>query len=242
MGKERLEALQKRWKAESFVYCLLLALAGSVVLTTALHAGAGWPSWIGGPIGVLLAVVVLLLFPYWRMGLTDIARYLDRLVPELEESCGLLLRDGSELGSLEKLQAIRTAEKLSRATMPHPLRKKLLAAAGLLLLAVLLSAGIDALAGHRAKKALPATVAGMEGTRAPVAPGIRAINIRITPPAYTGRPVRQQSDFSLQAEEGAVLSWELETTVPVDTLQFIFNDTARVLLRAVDAGRTRWRC
>jgi hypothetical protein len=241
MGKERLEALQKRWKAESFVYCLLLAFAGSVLLTTALHVGAGWSLWTGWPIGLLLLVAALFLFPYWRISLTDIARYLDQLLPELEESCGLLLREGSELGSLEKLQAMRTAENLSRVKMPHPLRKKLLTAGGLLLLAVLLSVGIGAVAGHGAGKVSVVSVVGVRKMATPAAPGIRAIHIRITPPAYTGRPVRQQSDFSLEVEEGAVLSWELETTAPADTMQFIFNDTVRVSLRAVDAGHTRWR-
>jgi hypothetical protein len=241
MGKERLEALQKRWKAECFVYCLLLAFAGSVLLTTALHVGAGWPLWIGWPAGVLLLVAVLSFFPYWRMGLTDIARYLDRLLPELEESCGLLLRDGSELGSLERLQAGRVEARLGRAAVPDPVRWKVWFGVGWLLLAVLLSVGIGAVAGHGAGKAPVVSDVGVRKMVMPAAPGIRAIHIRITPPAYTGRPVRQQSDFSLEAEEGAVLSWELETTAPVDTLQFIFNDTVRISLRAADAGHTRWQ-
>jgi hypothetical protein len=239
MGKERLEALQKRWKAESFFYCLLLAFAGSVLLTTALHVGAGWPLWTGWPIGVLLLVAALFLFPYWRMGLTDIVRYLDQLLPELEESCGLLLRDGSELGSLERLQAGRVEAKLERVAVPDPVRRKVWFGVGWLLMAVLLSVGIGVVAGHGAGKASVVSVNGVRTMVTPAPPGIRAIHIRITPPAYTGRPVRQQSDFSLKVEEGAVLSWELETTAPVDTLQFIFNDTVRISLRAVDAGHTR---
>jgi len=241
MGKKRLEALQKRWKAESFVYCLLLAFAASVLLTTALHIGVSWPLWSGWPIGVLFFVTALFLFPYWRMGLTDIARYLDRLLPELEESCGLLLRHDSELGSLERLQVGRVEAKLEWVAVPDPVRRKVWFGVGWLLLAVLLSVGIGAVAGHGVAKASVASIveAGKRGM--PAAPGIRAIHIRITPPAYTGRVVRQQSDFSLQVEEGAVLSWELETTAPVDTLQFIFNDTLRLSLRAADTGHTLWR-
>jgi hypothetical protein len=113
MGKERLHRLQRQWKAESFVYCLLLALAGGVLLTAVLHAGLGWPLWAGGPAVLLCLVISLALSPYWRVTLTDTTRYLDRMLPELEESCGLLLRDGTELGPLEKLQAARTAEKLA---------------------------------------------------------------------------------------------------------------------------------
>ena len=240
MGKQRLEALQRQWKAESFAYCLLLALACGVLLTTALHAGAGWPVWAGWPIGVLSFGVALLLFPYWRMSLTDISRYLDGLLPELEESCGLLLREDAELGPLEKLQAIRTAGLLNRLSTPHPLRKKLLSASGLLAVAVALSIGIVAAAG-RGRGVAPAI--GASGARVPAqaaasapAPAIRTVSVRITPPAYTRRPVRHQSDLSLRVEEGALLGWELSTTAGVDSLQFIFNDTARLSLQPVNPG------
>lgn len=241
-GKERLEALRRQWKAESIVYCMLLALAATVLLTVAVHAVAGWAWWAGWPIGCCCLLASLLIFPYWRITLTDTCRYLDRVLPELEESCGLLLRAGVELGSLEKLQAARTAEKLRRVRVPDPLRKKLRAAAGLLGLAVLLGAGGIVLGG--VQKEVKAGVAGGPGivvAGGSEAPGIRSVTIRVTAPAYTGRPVRRQSDFSLRVEEGALLSWELETTAAVDTLQFLFNDTARVSLRAANAERTLWR-
>jgi hypothetical protein len=245
MGKQRLEALQRQWKAESFAYCLLLALACGVLLTTALHTGAGWPVWAGWPIGALSFGAALLLFPYWRMSLTDISRYLDRLLPELEESCGLLLRADSELGPLEKLQAIRMAGLLNRLSTPHPLRKKLLTATGLLTLAVALSIGIVVAAGRGRSGAAAIVASGRVPAQtaavAAVAATIRTVSIRITPPAYTGRPVRHQSELSLRVEEGAVLSWELSTTAGVDSVQFIFNDTARLSLQPVNAERTLWR-
>ena len=241
MGKERLDMLQRRWKAESFVYCLLLALAGSVLLTAVLHAGMGWPLWVGGPVVLLCLAISLALSPYWRITRTDTARYLDRMLPELEESCGLLLRGAAELGPLEKLQAARTAERLALIRAPRPLRQKLVVATGLFVLAVLLSAGIGVMGGHRRSVAATAVVQARMAASEKAAPGIRAVSIRITPPAYTGRPVRSQPVFSLQVEEGAILSWEVATTAAVDTVQFIFNDTARVSLRAANAERTLWR-
>jgi hypothetical protein len=241
MGKERLDMLQRQWKAESFVYCLLLALAGAVLLTAVLHTGLGWPLWVGGPAVLLCLVISLALSPYWRITLADTASYLDRMLPELEESCGLLLRGGAELGPLEKLQAARTAERLTRIRAPHPLRRKLFVAAGLLVLAALLSAGIGVMGGHRRSVAAAAVFSGKVGVSEKAAPGVLSVSIRITPPAYTGRPVRSQSVFALQVEEGAVLSWEVATTAAVDTVQFIFNDTVRVSLRAANAERTLWR-
>src|SRR5438309_1121935 len=101
-GIERLRALQKRWKAESIVYCLLLGLAVSILPGVMVSVVAGVL------VLVLSFAVALVVFPYWRLTLMDTARYLDRQLPELEESCGLLLRPVSELGPLERLQAART--------------------------------------------------------------------------------------------------------------------------------------
>ena len=238
MGKERLDRLQRQWKAESFVYCLLLALAGAVLLTAVLHTGLGWPLWAGGPAVLLCLVVSLVLSPYWRITLADTASYLDRMLPELEESCGLLLRGRAELGPLEKLQVARTAERLTLIRAPHPMRRRLVVAAGLLVLAVLMSAGITRIRGK--KKEGRIIIMGVP-IKEKAAPGVLSVSIRITPPAYTGRAVRSQPAFALQVEEGAVLSWEVTTTAAVDTLQFIFNDTAKVSLRAANAEHTLWR-
>ncbi len=239
MRSKRLSVLQRRWKAESFLYCGLLTLAGSVLLTGLLHSTAGWPLWVGWPVTATLGVLVLWRFPYWRMSVTDIARFLDRRLPELEESCWLLLRDPAEMGSLERLQAVRIAEKLERVVAPDPLRRKVGLAAGALLLAVILSAGIRVVAGRPAvMRAAPVVP---RERREAAAPGIRAVHIYITPPAYTGRPVREQAEFSLRVEEGAVLGWELKTEAAIDTVEFVFNDSSRVQLQAADSGRTVWR-
>ena len=213
MGKERLDRLQRQWKAESFVYCLLLALAGAVLLTAVLHTGLGWPLWAGGPAVLLCLVVSLVLSPYWRITLADTASYLDRMLPELEESCGLLLRGRAELGPLEKLQVARTAERLTLIRAPHPMRRRLVVAAGLLVLAVLMSAGITRIRGK--KKEGRMIIMGVP-IKEKAAPGVLSVSIRITPPAYTGRAVRSQPAFALQVEEGAVLSWEVTTTAAVE--------------------------
>jgi hypothetical protein len=239
MGSNRLSALQRRWKAEGLLYCGLLTLAGSVFLTGLLNGTAGSPLWVGWPVAATLGILVLWRFPFWRMSMTDITRFLDRRLPELEESCWLLLRDPAEMGPLERLQAVRIAEKLERVVAPDPLRRKVGLAAGALLLALILSAGIRVVAGRPAVVRAAAMVP--RERREAAAPGIRAVHIYITPPAYTGRPMREQAEFSLRVEEGAVLGWELKTEAAIDTVEFVFNDSSRVQLQAADSGRTVWR-
>ena len=241
---ERLGVLQRRWKAESFVFCGLLAMTVSLLSMSLLHTLLGWGWWIGALLFLLCFAAALFLFPYWRISLTDITRYLDRQLPELEESCGLLLRPAEELGPLERLQVARIEGKLGVSRMPKPLQQKLLLAGGLLLLAMALSAAVLFLATMRrvggSSRNERTGVAGA-APAVKMAPGVRMVTIGISPPAYTGRAKRSQALFSLQVEEGALLSWELVTTGTVDTVSFLFNDTTRLLLHPVDASRTIWR-
>jgi len=189
--------------------------------------------------GVLLLIgcfcLALWVFPVWRMSDRDVASYLDRRLPELEESCGLLLRPAEELGGLERLQAGRVEQRLSALTvLPRPIRGRLLRAAGFVVMGVLASwviCWVRVPAAVRTAGVLPSVVREV----APV--GVRSVLVRITPPAYTGRVVRSQGSFSLEVEEGARVSWEVETIGRVDTVAFIFNDTAVRVLRREGNGR-----
>ena len=234
-GIERLSALQKRWKAESIVYCLLLGLAVSIL------PGVMVSVVVGVLVLMLSFGVALVVFPYWRLTLMDTARYLDRQLPELEESCELLLRPVSELGPLERLQAARTEARLRSVKVPVPFRRKLLIAGGLFLAAVILGGIVSFAVGRGARLGRGSVVAKERSGAIVVAPGVKGVRIVITPPAYTGRRMREQTIFPLQVEEGALLNWEVETSGAVDTVLFLFNDTTRWLLRPVNTGKTAWR-
>src|SRR5258708_12559837 len=125
-GKNILGALQKQWRILGIVYCLLLALSASLLLTLLAHRWWQWSLWTGLLILTIFFLIALFLFPYWRITLPDIARFLDSHLPELEESCGLLLKPTKELGPLEKLQVARTEAALPPARAPQPLQKHLL--------------------------------------------------------------------------------------------------------------------
>ncbi|MBS1664436.1 MAG: DUF4175 family protein [Bacteroidetes bacterium] len=229
-GVERLVVLQRRWKAEGFAYCLLLSLAIGLVGMLL----SGW-NWVIGVGGLVIGLVVLLWrVPYWRITMTDIVRYLDRQLPGLEESSGLLLKSGEELGPLERLQAVRMVDRMGRMQMPKPLRKKLWIAEGVFLFVVILCIG----AGKEGKRMVDSDNEKVVVTK--VSPGVQGVTITIAPPAYTGRVKRTQGSFSLRVEEGAFLRWEIRTSGAMDTVSFLFNDTSKILLRRVDSSRTVW--
>src|ERR1700679_3031364 len=138
----RLDLLRRRWRIEGLLYCGLLALAVGLVVWAVLHWLWGWPWWAGIFVWVVVWGVLMAVFPVWRLGLADIAVFLDGRLPELEESCGLLLRPAGELSGLERLQVARVEERFGRLEMPRPFRRRLLLAAGWLGLAVLVSMGL----------------------------------------------------------------------------------------------------
>lgn len=240
-GKNILMSLWRRWKAEGFVYCFLLGISVSLPVMTALDIFLDWPLWSRVVVLGVINAAAFYLFPYWRIRPDDAARYLDEKVPELEESCGLLLRPVAELGPLQRLQLGRTEARLAVMRAPHPLRKRLLWATGGMLVACLLCYGI-AFAGLRMLFDDRSVQAEAVVETAPLPPpGIRSVRIRVTPPAYTGRAVRTQEVFNLRVEEGSLVNWELGTKGIVERVEVIFNDSVRVSLQAADAKRESWR-
>jgi hypothetical protein len=244
----RLELLCRKWRIEALLYCGLLALAVSLVLWAVLHLVWAWPWWTGFFVLGVSFVLALVLYPFWRLTLADIAVFLNSRLPELEDSCGLMLRPAGELSGLERLQAARVGERFGRLEVPQPFRRRLWVAAGWLGLAVVVSMGLGWIGKLRmadmgggrvveAGRALKAAGRLRSGGR----PGLKAVKVRVVAPAYTGKAVREQHDLNIQAEAGAVVDWELETSAAVDTVSFLVNDNERWYLRPADAGRTVWR-
>ncbi|HVW59865.1 MAG TPA: DUF4175 family protein [Puia sp.] len=230
-GKDILRSVQRRWSVQGFLFCGLLAIAISLLLTAVLHRWGYDSLWHGIVLFVFLCCIALLIFPSWRVTVTDAARILDRHVPELEESCGLLLKPMEELGALEKLQAGRIGQRLREARLPHPLRKRLVIGVCLVAAVLLMRAGFnyDGSGSLSMNKRI-----GLSRAVKPVVAGIGKVEVRITPPAYTGRTVRSQQDPNLQVEEGALVSWEIQTNVRAGTAAILFNDSSPLKLKTVD--------
>jgi len=237
-GVERLNRLRSRWRVGAVLYCLLLALAIALVPATAAHVLAGWSWWIGGVVLAACWAFLMLVRPYWRLRLTDIAIYLDRRLPALEESCGLLLQPEEELSGLQLLQARRVEERLRESPMPRPFLPRVWKAAGWMGLALVVSVAVGWM-GRR--EATPAAGGVVSRVRAAVHAELAQVQVRITPPAYTGRTVRRQPGLDVQAEEGALVDWELHTSAPADSVELVFNGGVYWPLKAEGPGGMQWR-
>jgi hypothetical protein len=242
----RLELLCRRWRTEALLYCGLLALTVSLVLWAVLHLVWAWPWWAGPFVLGVSFVLVLVLYPFWRLTLADIAVFLNSRLPELEDSCGLMLRPAGELSGLERLQVARVEKRFGQLKMPRPFRRRLWVATSWLGLAVVVSMGL----GWIGRLRMADKGGVVEAGRTPNAEGhlrsggrlgLKAVRVRVVAPAYTGKAVREQYDLNIRAEAGAVVDWELETSAAVDTVSFLVNDSVRWLLHPADSGRTVWR-
>lgn len=214
---------------QGLAFCGLLSVVAGL-----LPIGSPW--YIALLCGSVCFIILLFFFP-WKVTVIDTARILDKSLPELEESCGLFLKSENELGPLEKLQVARIAGRLSSIQRPRPLKNRLIIAL------CLVGAAFGGRLFFRYDKIMaPTMVKGaLPVAMKPVIAGMRSVNIRITPPAYTGRTMRNQQDLNLQVEEGALISWEIQTNVRVEKMELIFNDSNTVRLKAVDADGRLWR-
>lgn len=236
-GRNILNALQRRWMIGGLLFCLLLTIAVSLLLTTLLRWWGYDPLWVVVICSVAAGWVSLWLFPSWRVTVADTARILDKYLPELEESSGLLLLPEEELGGLQRLQAARIGQRLTTAKLPRPLQRRLLAGICLVGAMVLLSWMVPVRRSGNVpvRGPVPTTIPK------PAPAGVETVNILVTPPAYTGRLTRRQQEMNLQVEEGALIKWEITTNAGVDSLQLVFNDSSVVACKPVDATHTIWR-
>jgi hypothetical protein len=223
------------WRNWSLLAMGLYALAAALPLWV-----LGFLFW-GLPVYWLIILPVLFFVSYilfdrsWRVTDADVARYLDKSVPALEESAGLLLTENS--GLLAKMQEAKTAEILSQSKLPHPWNRKCKKALMVLGVSILLTAALHLLPVHSNQAKNQPGEAAQRPEKKPE--GISGVTVRIHPPAYTRRKTREQSRFNISAEEGSKVNWTIETASPAKHLYFVWNDSLKLALQP-NADHTVW--
>jgi hypothetical protein len=64
-----------------------------------------------------------------------------------------------------------------------------------------------------------------------ILPQVSAVDIKISPPAYTRKPTREQDKFTIEAEEGSTVNWKLSLNVPAKQVELIFNSGEKMRLK-----------
>ena len=134
---------------------------------------------------------------------------LDRRIPRFEDSSALLFRDPTALSGLAGLQRRRLEARIGDANTvdlrPVWSRRRIAGAWGVGA-ALILAIALWPAPGRSSAPGEPS--AGRSSPAGP--PRITAVRLRITPPAYTGLPPREQTALDARLPEGSRVDWTID--------------------------------
>lgn len=143
----------------------------------------------------------------------DVALHVDRVLPEAEDSCALLLGPTAGLGPLELLQRGRVARRLAMRDLGDllpstglPARLTLVALS--LVLAVAGGAMVEGSRRAPQVDARPSLSAPAEEA-ASSEPEVPTIELEVTPPSYTGRPAFTAAGLTTEIPVDSALTWRV---------------------------------
>jgi len=233
MSHDAIESLARRWRRRERTAAGLRAL--SILLPLVGVAAAFWVRGAESWAAVVMLVAMTsgaLAWWHWLPTGADalaIARHLDRLLPDLEESCELLLTPADQLPLVSRLQRSRAQEALARveseADVPAgAMRRAAIHAAVSILVALAIPLTVEGAA--RLWTVSPVPGATETGVGAPAGSGMAGVGVRTTidPPAYTGLESRVIEGLNLSAEEGAEVTWRIETPGDVVEAILVFDE------------------
>ncbi len=183
----------------------------AIGLSGVMLAGAlGWR--LFGAVGLVMLVILglaaLVAVGAWRARRLDqgwLVRSLDARLPGFEDSSALLFADARALGGFRSLQRQRLEARLPEAARldlrPAWSGRPIAVAWGA---ATLLTVAVLAWPAAQGKTAEPASRPTVASAGPPV---LTDLKLRIIPPAYTGLPVREQTQADASVPEGSRVEW-----------------------------------
>jgi hypothetical protein len=231
-----LERLARRWRRRWVAVATLAGAATGllvgVIMGPILHLMAALP-------GVLAATgtVAWVLRRRGRMGAAAIARHLNRTVPAVEESADLLLLPEEDLSPLERLQRARVERRLAVLAPPPRLPTRgVYLACGYAAMILLLTSGLLFGGGRVRETGRPPASGGTPASTPSGPPRVVGSEIHVLPPRYTGHPERTSSDWDLDIEQGARITWRVRTDRPADAMALVTSDGDTLRSRPLGSG------
>lgn len=242
-GHSYLKLLHRQWLSSALISNLMISVGISALLISTLSRIQPLSLWWILPTAIIISTAMAIWSGIYKTGTKDVARLLNESFPELEESTELLIKPVGSLNILEKLQVKKVDSELINVPASKLIFSRIKLPALYLFLAVSIAIGITqtklfTLTDNTAIKNATNNAGEIIPDKIPA--GIRSVKLNIIPPASTRRSSRQQSQFSVTAEEGSLLEWEIRTSQPVKSLNLIFNDKEIVSLRSLNKEGTMW--
>jgi hypothetical protein len=240
-GIYKINSLKQKWIGYQLLADVVFAAAFALFGIALLHYLLAVPLWWALLLFVLIGSLMLYLRKPWQINTSNVSAFLNQSYPELEESAELAIKPASDLSLLQRLQLSKIEIALDNVpALPAQFTKRLKQAL-MLMFGALLLAYLATKLPHHVPTADPQGQGSSAKTTPPekVLPQINAVNVTISPPAYTGKNKRDQDKFTILAEEGAVATWKISTNIAVKQLTLLFNDKEAIALKP-HADKTNW--
>ncbi|MDF2432543.1 MAG: hypothetical protein JWP44_2174 [Mucilaginibacter sp.] len=245
-GLSKIRRLRQTWISYQLLSDGLFSVAVAVLLGDITYYILGWNGWWALAAFALTFGILSATRQPWRISKAAVCNFLNISYPELEESSELVIKPANSLNILEKLQCSKVEFALQKLpASPPAFAKRLKIAVTLAVIVVGLSFVIA-----KIKFNLPAssryfsglTIQSSKNTPTEkVLSQIEAVEIKITPPAYTGRPDRVQDKFIIQVEEGSEINWIIHTNIDIKNAFLLFNEKEKLPLSNISNDKKSWK-
>lgn len=241
-GKIWLENLRRRWILLTALQVVVYALCIALIVAALMHYFYNH-ALTGFLIAFIVSVIILSwVKEFWRLSLQQVSSFVDRKFPELEDSSSLLIADPASLSALQRLQTAKINSIILQQRLPsepiYQLRNPLLL---LVLCTIFFLLFLQFVQHEQRTENTSSTNTHTSMVVKEVVPvEIAGYSVTIVPPAYTGKKSRNQEQFTLLAESGSKVSWNLKTSEPVDDVNFIWNDKEIIKLKRTGEKGTSW--
>jgi len=219
-----------RWRGAMALATIVLTAIAALAW---LFATAGWPAWGRA----LAAATAGLAVAAWGVHViraftpVAVARHLNRILPEAEESAELLLEGPAPATGLAVLQRERILGRLAVLAPPplpgHPVRR--LSSPALGLTAVALIVALVPPAGRSGPTSADATPIGPD-----TAMTVALTGVTIQAPAYLGVAPRDTVAWSLEAPEGSRIEWRMVASPVVERVTLVTTAEDSVVAESTD--------
>jgi hypothetical protein len=241
-GVNKISKLKQTWIGCRMLGDAMLAAAIAAVSGSVFYYVFDLPAWWALLIFITISGTLSLIRRPWKVTFGTICSFLNITYPEVEESSALFIKPAASLNTLEQLQRDRIAYALTAVpSLPKQFTKPVRSAGLAFAVALILSFIISALPYNRyaARDKLLKTTGG--NVLPEVMPAqIKSVSIKITPPAYTKTPGRVQDRFTIEAEEGAKISWTIQTGPVTKSVFLLFNEKEKLPLTSINNDKTEW--
>ncbi len=247
-ARQHLRAAGRSHAGRQLAAVALPTLVGLLLLGV---LAARWPAGRPELLVTALAVLAIAAWKLWPLrGLVPaaVARQLDRLFPELEDSAGLLLHEAAQLPFLGQLQQQRVGQRLDELAatqaplLPVSFKNSLIISALLLIGSAVVAWWLPA---RQPARATPAAVAlhftPDAGRPVPVAaPRITKVELLVTPPAYTRQAAFASAAASFQCPQGSRVRWLVRVSKAAGAAPTLELGSQKLTLRPVAGQPTQF--